>query len=302
MIANGLYKKLSWGSQYCGKANEMCKGGLRVDDSTDYTRPTYPTDDINVYPMPSVTVGKPILDVVIVVDGSDALDNEDWSSLKTFLVQFIDSLNTPEIQAKYDRTSTMVVVQFASTDPNWNEYGNEQHLDGVNMIQGRMYQLNQLEAELHSMIQMKQGSSAYGALEFVVTEVLPEIDSVRSEDHHNVVQEHNRILAMFVNGEPDDAHYRGGLGGRNLDNEELLHALDMSFSERYVIALGSEVKSYGSAYEVINKNSEGLPIFHLDGYSTTEDLMYQALGEAFLETLSEEVTKAALMYGLIASM
>lgn len=300
MIANGLYKKLSWGSQYCGKANEMCKGGLHVDDSTDYKRPTYPTDDTNVYPMPSVTVGKPILDVVIVVDGSDALDNEDWSSLKTFLVQFIDSLNTPEIQAKYDSTSTMVVVQFASTEPNYNEH--EEHYDGVHMIQGRMYQLNQLEAELHSMIQMKQGSSAYGALEFVVTEVLPEIDSVRSEDHHDVVQEHNRILAMFVNGEPDDAIYRGGVNQRNMDNEELLHALDMSFSERFVIALGSEVKSYGSAYEVINKNSAGMPIYHLDGYSTTEDLMYQALGEAFLETLSEEVAKAALMYGMIASM
>lgn len=286
MIANQLYKKLSWGSEYCGMANEMCKGGLHVDDSTDNVRPTYP-DPV----MPTVTVGKPVLDMVVVVDGSDSLSNEDWGSLRSFLVEFIHSFNTPEIRAKYDRTSAMVVVQFSSPSDNPNDYAP----DGVVMLQGQMSELDQMEAELDSMIQMRRGSSAYAALEFVINDVIPDIDYVRSEVNANVVQEHNRILTMVVNGEPDDAQY-SNWNGRSMSNDELLHALDMNFSERYVIAVGSDLKRYGSAYEMISKNSENTGIYFLDGYTSTEDLMYQALGEAFLETLVEEMTVAALKY------
>jgi len=287
MVANMLFTKLSHGSEYCGKATEMCKGGMHVDDSTDNNSGN--GNGNSGSGSGTLTVGKPVLDIMVVVDGSQNLNNEDWHALKLWLVDFIDSFNTPEISAKYDRTSMMVVVQFSSEGENYDYAPG-----GYTMNFSQLDELDALERDLQNMIQMRRGSDAYSALEFVLEKVVPAIDSAREEENAGVIQEHNRILAMIVNSEPTDADFFNQ-DSRTMTNSEIIGALDQTFSERFVIGVGSGLSTYNSAYEEINHNSFNLPIYHLDGYISSADVE-AALTAGFMEAVVEEMTKCALMY------
>merc|ERR1719335_92506 len=155
-------------------------------------------------------------------------------------------------------------------------------------------ELDQLERELQNMIQMRRGSDAYSALEFVLEKVVPAIDSARTEQNSGIAQEHNRILAMIVNSEPTDADFFNQ-DGRTMTNSEIIQSLDDTFSERFVIGVGGGLSTHNSAYGEINHNSFGLPIYHLDGYISSSDVE-AALTYSFMESLVGEMTKCALMY------
>jgi len=280
MVANSLFSKLSHGSEYCGKANEMCKCGL-VEEPTD--------------PVPVPVVQKPVLDMVVLVDGSESLSGDDWGALRSWLVDFIHSFNTPEIKAKYDRTSAMVVVQFSTHTPGAStNFGGE---DGYLIKRGKFNELDQLEDELKGMFQMAQGSDTFMALEYLIHDVVPSMDN----DWRNYGDDvrHNRVLTMVVNGEPNDADFNSEYNSkwqhRTLDNNDLLAALDMTFTDRYVIGVGSGISEYNSAYSKINKNSKNVPMMKIDKYFSN-DSGDSTLNQEFLATVVKELTTSVLNY------
>lgn len=280
MIANKLYQKLSYGSEYCGAHHEMCKCGEVVE----------PTP-------PPVVPKKPVLDMVVVVDGSESLSNEDWGALKTWLVEFVHSFNTPEIMAKYDRTSAMVVVQFS----NHNSHDPE---NSYIIKKGQMGNLDDMERELENMIQLNQGSDTYAALEYVIGNVVPDLDNSWRQFDDDV--RHNRVLTLVVNGDPKDADFHGAYNRRNqnrqLNNPQLLAALDATFTDRYVIAVGSDFEEFKSDYEAIHQNSMDVPIFNIDKYfADADDYSSASMNQEFLNLVVSELTTSVLSYDFEAS-
>lgn len=288
MVANFLYNKLSHGSEYCGKANEMCKCGTQL-----IVEPKMPEPE----PQPTM---KPVLDMVVLVDGSESLSNEDWGALKNWLVDFINAFNTAEIKEKYDRTSAMVVVQFSTHNPGsqYPKFGAE---DGYIIKRGQLSELDQLEDELQNMFKMSQGTDTYMALEYVMHDVVPSMDN--EWRHFDDSVRHNRVLTMVVNGEPNDADFNGEYNSkwqhRTLENHELLQNLDATFTDRYVIGVGSGISENHSAYELINQNSLDLPMWRIDKYLSS-DRTKSTLNSEFLETVVSQLTTAILARGEVS--
>lgn len=279
MIANKLYKKLSYDSEYCGEATDMCKCGEVVK------------------PDKVVKPRKPVLDMVVVVDGSESLSEKDWGAMKNWLVAFVHSFNTEEIKAKYDRTSAMVVVQFSNH--NKNDPDNSYIIN-----RGQMGNLHDMERELDGMLQLQQGSDTYAALEYVINSVVPDLDNSWRNFEEGV--RHNRVLTLVVNGEPKDADFDGAYNQRNqnrqLNNAELLSALDATFTDRYVIAVGSDFNEFRSEYEAIHKNSLDVDIFNIDKYFAAEDdYSVASMNEDFLNLVVGELTTSVLKYDAEAS-
>jgi len=281
MVANFLYKKLLQPSEYCGKANEMCKCGVQIEPPK--TTPSPPDNR------------KPVLDMVVLVDGSESLSGEDWSALRTWLVDFIHSFNSPQIKEKYDRTSAMVVVQFSTHSPGVrNNFGGE---DGYLIKRGQMGELDQLEDDLKGMFQLAQGSDTYMALEYLIQDVVPSMDNDWRNYDDNV--RHNRVLTMVVNGEPNDAdfnnEYNAKYQHRTFDNNELLAKLDETFTDRYVIGVGSGIAEFNSAYSKINKNSNNVEMMKIDKYFS-KDSNANTLNQAFLARVVDQLTTSVLAY------
>jgi len=218
MVANTLWKKLMKPSEYCGENTEMCKCG----EVAVVTRPP-----------PVQVVKKPVLDIIFLVDGSDSVSVQDWVKLREWVVQLVGTYKNEFYREKFDKISAMLVIQYSS-----HGLRGDAATPGYVLNKAVLAQVNQLQRELQSMIQMAAGTDTYMALEFVVDNVLPEM--VR-EQRLPAGTKHVRQLILLTNGIARDEDINRLYNTRSHTNVELQAKLDSSFYSRFVIGVGSEI-------------------------------------------------------------
>jgi len=88
LVAEQLYEILTAPSEYCDIPEQVCECGERAT--------------------PAPIVAEPTMDIVLLIDGSDSIDIEDWMPLKDWVVDFIHEYSS-QVAGKYSKVSAMVV-------------------------------------------------------------------------------------------------------------------------------------------------------------------------------------------------
>jgi len=202
LVAEQLYEILTAPSEYCDIPEQVCECGERAT--------------------PAPIVVEPTMDIVLLIDGSDSIDIEDWMPLKDWVIDFIHEYSS-QVAGKYSKVSAMVVVQYSSYPEYWKEK--------------RMFdQLKQLDEKLKGMTQFAKGTDTYLALEYVLHDVVDK-DFARTFASEEARENYHRNLILLTNGLARDDASRN----REFSNAELFSKLDDTFETRVVIGMGSEI-------------------------------------------------------------
>lgn len=191
---------------------------------------------------------KTVMDMVILVDGSDSISLEDWSPLKKWILKFIHHFNTSQMRQKYSKFSAMVVVQYSSHANYWQ--------------QKRMFeQLKELDQQLENMVQMAMGTDTYLALEYVLDDIMSNI----STDVTSKIKAKNvdSALLLITNGLARDQSHEDN-ATRKYSNENLLRLLDNTFKQRLVVGVGSDIAKDSQQIQEI---SGGKTFWQIDSIS-----------------------------------
>lgn len=228
MIANTLYAKLQEPSEYCADdIHEMCDCGEHID-APPTSPPVVVTPEVHSVPTPE----KPIRDIIFLIDGSDSVSVRDWPKYRGWVVDFITSLNTAENRDKYSMTSATVVVQYSSD-------GHDGDNNSGYIVKKRLLgELQKLENDINGMVQLAAGTDTFLALEFIVSELIPNrIDVDRKMPDQGRMIRHIRELIVITSGLSRDF----SSDKRKLGNSQLFSMLDEMFQHRFVIGIGSEI-------------------------------------------------------------
>merc|ERR1712173_135594 len=263
MVANSLFAKLMKPSQYCGRVTEMCKCG-----------------EVRVIPTPAPILPPPekeVLDVILLMDGSDSIQMKDWEPLKSWVLKFMNEFSQQEYISKFAKTSTKVVVQYSSYDFT---NGPDKLNPGYIVKKKLLHQLRAFEKDLNDMIQLAHGTDTFTAIEFVLNDIIPNKLDNRGR--------HNRQLILLTNGVPRDP--RIGLRGRQMTNNQLWSSLSENFSDRYVVGIGSEISTNPNELEMIGSNSHGgQAMWLVDSIMSSDDYRQSYLDDELMESILEEM-------------
>lgn len=262
MVANSLWAKLMKPSQHCGELTEMCKCG-----EVKIVEPALPPPE------------KQVLDVILLMDGSDSIQIRDWPHLKNWVVKFMNSFSHPDYMNKYAKTSTKVVVQYSSYD--FAAVGSKN--PGYIVKKRLLHQLKAFEQDLNEMIQLAHGTDTFTAIEFVLKEIIPKTLDPRGD--------HKRQLILLTNGVPRDADVNyTDEGQRSYSNAELYRALSKNFDDRFVVGIGSEISSNHVVLDQISSNSHGgEAMWFVEGIHKTSDHSRSYLNDEIMEAILSEM-------------
>lgn len=255
-------------SRHCGELTEMCKCG-----EVKEIEPPLPAPE------------KDVLDVILLMDGSDSITIKDWPHLKKWVVRFMNNFSQQEYIDKFAKTSTKVIVQYSS-------YGISTKSDAANpgyIVKKRLlHQLRAFEQDLNDMIQLAHGTDTFTAIEFVLDTVIPK----RLDPRGN----HKRQLILLTNGLPRDADMAyTDEGQRNYSNAQLYRKLSQNFSDRYVVGIGSEISSNHEVLDQISYNShQGESMWFVDGITETSDHSRSYLNDEIMQAVLSEMKVSLL--------
>lgn len=276
MIADQLYMKLMKPSAYCGEITEMCKCG-EVKVIPKRSEPVIVTE-------PTVEDPRDVLDVILLMDGSDSISIQDWPVLKKWVLKFMNTFSEQEYIQRYAATSTKVIVQYSSYDsetPNQENYIVKKRL---------LHQLKAFEEDLNAMIQLAEGTDTFTAIEFVLNEVIPNQMDTRGN--------HFRQLVLLTDGVPrDGAIEHLSNGQRRYSNQELYSMLSQTFNDRYVVGIGSEVANndYDNLLRDVSFNSNGgNAIWFVDRIRGGSDRRASYLNDEIMDAILSEMRMSLL--------
>merc|ERR1712157_268958 len=177
MLANELYAELTSG-RWTDPAQELCECGERA-----VVPPPAPKAD--------APPKKPVMDLVVLIDGSDSIEEGHWKPLLDWVWSFLSKFETSEeLKNKYDGTSTMIIVQY-STAPSYVEH------------HAMLSELESLKAKLNSMIQMAQGTETFHALQFIMSEQGP-LEQLHEQQQRFGADNFVESLLVITNGRARD--------------------------------------------------------------------------------------------------
>jgi hypothetical protein len=233
LVAEQLYSVLSYPSEYCDVPEQVCACENTFTDSAMTDLTIQSTDgaendhDPNLVPETPKThnsnILNPKLDMVILIDGSDSIEINQWEPLKNFVSDFITTFDHSHIQ-KYSETSTLVVVQYSNNDNYW--------------VKKRLFnELFKVENDFKFMVQMAKGTDTFAALEFVLQDVASyklRLKTINSDLNQE------KALILITNGLSDD---RFDMKNRLLTNDQVYNQIASTFKIRSVVGIGSEIGS-----------------------------------------------------------
>lgn len=242
MVSDSLWNKLQYESEYCAyHAFEMCDCGNRVDPPVTPRPVTKPPVTKPPVTNPPVVVEKPVRDVIFVLDGSESTQAKTFKAIKDWIGTFIKDMDNPAARNFYSKISTTVVLQYASKYATDSDTDSSGRPTGYRVKQAYTHDLNDIESlrsQVSDMVQMKHGSQTYTALEYLITDLIPN----KLEQNPVGGAEHVRELIIFTSGRATDRDpdARENRQARTMSNAALFDRLDENFAHRFVIGIGSD--------------------------------------------------------------